>query len=133
MTNEELIQKAISVVSPKEIDRSSMGTVACALLSEKGNIFTGVCIDTPSSMGFCAEHTAISQMITQGEYNIKKIVSVKKDENGKVFVLMSCGRCREFMYQTNNSNLEAEIVLNKDESITLKEILPYHDYKQEIN
>jgi len=32
-------------------------------------------------MGFCAEHTAISSMITKKEYKIKKIVAVWKDKN----------------------------------------------------
>lgn len=33
-------------------------------------------------MGFCAEHSAISQMITNSGYKIKKIVAVCKDDDG---------------------------------------------------
>ncbi len=90
-----------------------MGGVACALITDQNTIFKGVCIDTISGMGLCAEHAAISQMITQGEYSVRKIVAVKKDSKGSVFILPPCGRCREFMYQTNKSNLETDVVLGK--------------------
>jgi cytidine deaminase len=129
MTNEEIIKEATSVVNPKTIGNADMGGVGCALLTDKGKLFYGVCIDTSSGMGFCAEHTAISQMITQGEYKIKKIVAVKKEKNGDVYILPPCGRCREFMRQTNEENLnETDIVLDKDKSLKLKELLPYYDW-----
>ncbi len=129
MTNQDLINEAISVVHPKTIGNADMGGVGCALLTNNGNLYYGVCIDTSSGMGFCAEHTAISQMITKEEYVIKKIVAVKKDSNGDIFILPPCGRCREFMRQTNEKNLEeTEIILDIDKSVKLKEILPYYDW-----
>jgi cytidine deaminase len=73
MTNEELIFKAASVYNPKEVGGFSIGDVGCALLTDNNNLFFGVCIDTASSMGFCAEHNAIGSMITAGEYVIKKL------------------------------------------------------------
>ncbi|MBD3328637.1 cytidine deaminase [Candidatus Peregrinibacteria bacterium] len=132
MTNEELIKEAVQVVNPKTIGDSEMGGVGCALITDKNTIFKGVCIDTSSGMGFCAEHTAISQMITQGEYKIKKIVAVWKDEKGDVFVIPPCGRCREFMRQTNEKNLETEVVLDTNKAVKLKELLPYYDWWQKI-
>ena len=132
MTNEELIKEALKVVNPKKIGNSEMGQVGCALLTDKGNIFKGVCIDTSSGLGFCAEHTAISQMITHSEYEIKKIVAVYKDEKGDVFVLSPCGRCREFMLQTNKKNLDTDIILDKTKVVKLKELLPYYDWWQKV-
>ncbi len=133
MTNEELIKEAIQVINPKTIDNAEMWWVGCALITDQNTIFKGVCIDTISWMGTCAEHAAISQMITQWEYNIKKIVAVKKDNKGNIMIYSPCGRCREFIYQTNKANLETDIVLDKDKTIKLKELLPYHDYKKEIS
>lgn len=127
MTNEELIKLAASVVNSKKIGDFISGDVGCALISEKNNIYTGVCIDTMSSMGFCAEHNAIGSMITAGEYGIKKIVAVHKDENGNVFILHPCGRCREFMRQLNKENMDTEVILGKDKVVRLKELLPYQD------
>jgi len=132
MTNEELIKRASQIVSPKTIGNADMGGVAAILITEKGTLFKGVCIDTSSGMGFCAEHTAISQMITDGEYKIKKIVAVWKDEKGDTYVIPPCGRCREFMRQTNEANLATQVVLDIDKVVSLKELLPYHDWWQKI-
>ena len=98
-----------------------VASVASALLTDKGNVYVGVCIDTPSSMGFCAEHSAIAQMITNEESKIVKIVAVGSE--GKVYP--PCGRCREFIYQINNENLEAEVLIGDDRIVKLKELLPY--------
>lgn len=132
MTNEELIKRAVAVTAPKTIADATMGGVGCALLTDKGTVFMGVCIDTISGMGFCAEHNAISTMITVQEYIIKKIVAVLKDEKGNTFILPPCGRCREFMKQTNPDNLKAEVILAKDKSVLLEELLPYHDWLEKI-
>lgn len=72
-----------------------VGSVSAAVLSAKGNIYTGVCIDTACSLGMCAERNAIANMITNGESQIIKIVAVMPD--GKAG--MPCGACREFMMQ----------------------------------
>jgi len=57
---ESLIEKAKSVLSSRQISsNASAGSVAAALLSEHGNVYTGVCIDVPCGIGFCAEHAAV--------------------------------------------------------------------------
>lgn len=122
-----LITIASSLVHSAKLGSNTAGDVGCALLSKKGNIYTGVCIDTISGMGFCAEHAAIASMVTAGEYKIKKIVAVWKDKKKNVFVLHPCGRCREFMRQIDKSNMEAEVILGKDRIVKLKELLPYED------
>lgn len=116
----ELIEYARKVLNPRDLtDSSSAGSVAAALVTDKGNIFTGVCIDTPCSMGFCAEHAAIAAMITAGESRIEKIVAVSMDG-----VVAPCGRCREFMYQINYDNLNTHVRLRNGEA-TLRELLPH--------
>lgn len=132
MTNEKLIKLAASVIKTKKTgDDFISGDVGCALISEKGKTYTGVCIDTQSSMGFCAEHNAIGSMVTDGEYKIKKIVAVWKDENGDLYILHPCGRCREFIRQIDQSNMETDVILGKDKVVKLKELLPYQeDFKK---
>ena len=110
-----------------------MGTVACALITSNNLIFKGVCIDTSSGMGFCAEHTAISQMITQREYQIQKIVALKQDNNGLTSILPACGRCRELMYQINNSNIETQIIIGENKIVQLKDILTLYNISENIN
>jgi len=122
ITNKELIEKARAVVKPTQ-QRNGFTIADCgtALLTDKGNIFLGVSIDTPSSMGFCSEQSAIAAMITNQEYKIKKIVAVLEDGT----ILPPCGRCREFIYQIDKSNLDTEVIISRDKSVKLRELLPY--------
>lgn len=70
MFNELLIQ-ARSVLNPRQLSKYvEVGGVGAALLSENRTIYTGVCIDTACSMGFCAEHAAAATMITSGESRV---------------------------------------------------------------
>ncbi|WP_199315039.1 helix-turn-helix domain-containing protein [Streptomyces cadmiisoli] len=39
-------------------------------------LHSGVCIDTGSGTGFCAEHAAIAAMVAAREYRIAKVVAV---------------------------------------------------------
>ena len=98
------------------------GSVSAAVLSAKGNIYTGVCIDTACSLGMCAERNAIANMITNGESQIIKIVAVMPD--GKAG--MPCGACREFMMQLNKTAGEIEILCDYETKkvIHLKSLTP---------
>lgn len=121
-SDQELIDKAKSIVKPQKMKHGFMASdCGCALLTDKGNLYLGVSIDTCSSMGFCAEHSAIASMITNGEYKIKKIVAV--DENG--LVLSPCGRCREFMHQIHEDNLNADVFVKNDKIVKLSDLLPF--------
>ena len=122
ISDKELIEKAKSVVKPRKIKHGfTIGDVGCALVTDKGNVYLGVCIDTASGMGFCAEHSAIAAMVTHGEHRIKKIVAVV--ENGEP--IPPCGRCREFMHQIHEDNLEAQVIIKKNKSVELKDLLPF--------
>ena len=117
----ELLKIAESTLNPRDLsESSSAGSVAAALVTDKGNVYRGVCIDVPCSMGFCAEHAAIAAMITAGESRIEKIAAVCADTG----IVAPCGRCREFMYQVNKGNLNTEILLDCG-VVTLKELLPH--------
>jgi hypothetical protein len=59
LMTDELIEKAASLIKTKKIGSFTVGDVGCALITDRGNVYTGVCVDTSSGMGFCAEHTAI--------------------------------------------------------------------------
>lgn len=122
LSDEELILKAQSLVKPtKQRNGFSIADCGTALLTERGNIYLGVSIDTPSSMGFDSEQAAIAAMVTNQEYKIKKIVAVLKDGT----ILPPCGRCREFMYQIDRDNLNTDVIVQKGKSVKLKELLPY--------
>jgi cytidine deaminase len=130
MTNDALITRAAGVLHPHTTaDGRLFGDVAATLLTDQGNFYDGVCIDTGSGTGFCAEHAAIAAMVTAGEYRIATIVAVWRDErDGQLYVLPPCGRCREFMRQIDEANLETDVVLGNDTVRKLKDLLPFHEW-----
>jgi cytidine deaminase len=135
MTNEDLISGAARVLRPHSTaDGRLFGDVAAMLLTDQGNAYAGVCIDTGSGTGFCAEHSAIAAMVTAGEYRIAKIVAVWRDErDGKLYVLPPCGRCRQFIRQIDEANLETEVVLGEEKVLRLKELLPYYAWPEPLD
>jgi len=117
----KLIEKAKALVDAKDIRGGVVKEVGCVLVTEKGKIFSGVSLDLVCGIGFCAEHTAISQMITQtDETHIKTIVAT--DENG---VIPPCGRCRELMNILDARNKETEVIISDQKKIRLRELLPF--------
>lgn len=126
MKNEKLIEVAASVLNPRKVGDRLFGDVGSALVTKEGDIYKGVCIDT-SGLGFCAEQYAIAAMISAGEERFEKIVAVWKNEEGEIFVIAPCGHCREFMRQTNEEHMESEVILAKEKSLRLKELLPERD------
>ena len=122
ITNGQLIKLAQSVVKPRTIRNGfTAGEVGCALITDKGNVYVGTNIDASSGMGFCAEHSAIAAMITRGEGRIEKIVAVSK--HGEP--MSPCGRCREFIHQIHDDNLETNVILGNNTVVRLSKLLPY--------
>ena len=122
----ELIKKAEEVLNPRILSKHiRVGDVACALVTDKGNVYTGICIDAACSIGFCAEHAAISAMLTNGETRIDKIVSIS--EHGVIYP--PCGRCRELISQVDGNNIDTEVMIGENNIVTLKELLPF-DWKK---
>lgn len=125
---QELIEAARAiqgVFALSEPDRSA-GSVAAALRTESGSIYTGICIDVACGIGFCAEHAAIAEMLKHRETEIHTIVAVKDGE-----ILPPCGRCREFMVQVNPGNGETRVLLSDDRVTTIRELLPERPYPAE--
>ncbi len=120
----DLIDVARASINPHRVGDRLFGDVAAALETTTGVIHTGVCIDTGSGTGFCAEHAAIASMVTSGEYAIARIVAVWRDADDRVTVLPPCGRCREFIRQIDDSNLGATVVLGHGRTAPLRDLLP---------
>ncbi|REC43402.1 cytidine deaminase family protein [Chryseobacterium pennipullorum] len=104
------------------------GGVAAAIETTNGNVYTGISIDTACSMGFCAEHSAVAEMLKNGERYIKAVVAVGNDGNA----VPPCGRCRELMSQLSKENLNAVIEVKNGVFVTLKELMPY-DWKEDLD
>lgn len=82
--------------------------LVAALLTEAGNVYVGVCIDTACSLGMCAERSAIAAMVTAGESRIRRIVAVMPGGGAGT----PCGACRELMMQLDPAAREVEVLLD---------------------
>lgn len=119
----ELIDAARPLVKRLILGRPDFeaATVAAAIRSSTGKIYTGVCIHLSCGIGFCAEHAAAAEMIKAGETQIQMIVAVADD-----CILSPCGRCREFLMQIDSRNAESIVILDRDQSARLGDLLPHH-------
>jgi cytidine deaminase len=97
------------------------GSVGAALLTEAGDVFTGICIDARSSLGFCAEHAAIADMLKHRQTRVRAIVAVGDDG----VVLPPCGRCRELIRQTDPANWNTQVILPGKRIEPLSALLPH--------
>lgn len=115
---------ALSVQNPRRISEYvEAGGVAAAILSASGRIYTGVCVDSCSTLGICAERNAIFNMLTNGEQEIKRVIAIMPDGKSGA----PCGACRELMVQLMPEGYRSvEIMLdyNADRVATLGELTP---------
>jgi cytidine deaminase len=125
VSNDDLIGVAEKVLHPHLVGDRLFGDVAATLETDAGNLYSGVCVDTASGTGFCAEHAAIAAMVTAREHRIAKIVAVWRDDEGTLYVLPPCGRCREFIRQIDPANIDTDVVLGLDTTASLRELLPW--------
>jgi len=121
MTQLQLIKAAKQVMGEFRLQKHFMsaGSVGAALLTKSGNVYTGICIDLACGIGFCAEHSAIAEMLKNRETEIKMIVAVTKHG-----IIPPCGRCREMIAQVDKKNLNTLVILSEKKAVKLKVLLP---------
>ena len=104
-------------------DYITCGEVSAAILSGSGRIYTGVCIDTCSTLGICAERNAIFNMITNGEQEIEKVIAILPDGSSGA----PCGACRELMVQLmpeKYKGIQIMMDYKQERIMTLGELTP---------
>lgn len=124
-----LKERALTYAKYQEVNRFvAFGSVASAILTTQGNVYVGISIDTACSMGFCAEHSAIAEMLKHREVQIEKLIAVT--ENGEV--VPPCGRCRELVTQVSPENYNTQVMVSADTVVTMKDLLPF-DWKPTVD
>jgi cytidine deaminase len=121
MKKMQLIKEAKKVVGEFRLQKHFMsaGSVAAALVTKAGNVYTGICIDLACGIGFCAEHSAIAEMLKHRETEIKMIVAVTKHG-----IIPPCGRCREMIAQVDKKNRDTLVITTEKKAVRLKVLLP---------
>ena len=122
---QELYQAALAVQRERQVsDYILAGGVAAAIQSTTNRIYTGVCVDTASTLGICAERNAIFNMLTNGDDGIARVLAIMP--YGKTGA--PCGACREFMVQLMPKTYhKIEIMLDYENNkiVTLGELTPH--------
>ncbi len=119
----KLIAEASKVIGPFQFDTyptNYAGKVGAALITDRGNIYTGISVNLACNVGSCAEHAAVVDMLKMRETKIAMIVSVY--EGGKIIV--PCGRCREMIIQIDSQNKNTLVIVDTEKTIPLSELLP---------
>lgn len=104
-------------------DYVTAGEVAAAIESSSGKIYTGVCIDTASTLGVCAERNAVFNMVTNGEYKIKRVLAILPDGSTGA----PCGACRELMVQLmaeDYKEIEIMVDYKNNRVMKMKDLTP---------
>ena len=121
---QDMYEAAKAVHHEKEISEFvSAGGVSAAVLSKSCKIYTGVCIDTASTLGICAERNAIFNMITNGDYEIERVLCIPPMEGKGA----PCGACRELMVQLmpgKYKDIDIMIDYKTDRVMKLGELTP---------
>ena len=119
---DELVASARQLLGKFELGEGrSAGSVAAALRTEAGHIYTGISLNLDCGIGFCAEHSAVAEMLKQRETRIAEIVAVGADG-----IRPPCGRCRELLLQVSPANTHTRVAIAEGQAVALRELLPHH-------
>ena len=57
-------------------DHCDAGLVGAAVLAESGAVYTGCSVDLRCGIGFCAEHSAVAELLKHHEARVRAVVAV---------------------------------------------------------
>ncbi len=116
-----LYEKALAKAKPFALSATAdAGGVGAAILTDKGNVYTGTCIDIATNIGFCAERAAAAAMVSAGERIIKACIAVTAEGE----IIPPCGVCREFLNELADENARALVKIGNDHVVELATLLP---------
>ena len=124
--NERELYEAASRMRKTAYCPYSRFSVGAAVLAGSGKVYTGCNIENASyPAGICAERTAISKAVSEGETVIEMIaIAGGRAGSGDAFTA-PCGICRQVMREFGGPDLK--VVMQRDGEIvirTLAELLP---------
>lgn len=104
-------------------------TVVAVLETSRGVIYKAVNIDHFS--GFvCAETSALASAINSGDTHFKRIIAVRKEQDGKIVVANMCGKCRQIFYDYTPGISVGASDENGLHDVPIDQLLPYSFSRQ---
>ena len=123
----QAIKLALEIL-PKAYTPYSHHKVAAVLIGKSGKAYTGVNVENAAfSPTICAERTAFSKAVSEGERSFERIIVLGGLEGKEKNYLAPCGVCRQTMMEFCDPET-FEVILAKDigdyKTYLLKDILP---------
>ena len=120
--NKKIEFLAYNIKNLEMINKWSSKFFSYEILKERFERDKNKIIDICDKNNFIYDLNAISTMITNGEFEIEKVVCIGSEGN----FMMPCGACMEYMMQLSEESENIEILKNLEtkEIITLKELIP---------
>jgi len=118
---DELFKAALEVQKNAYVPYSDF-PLGAAVLTEKGEIYTGANIENASfGLTNCAERSAIFNAVSHGQKDIKALLLVSSTEKP----VTPCGACRQVIKEFAD-DIEVVMMTNKGKEITMtsSEMLP---------
>lgn len=124
--DQELVSNARTLVGERKVSGGIVGEVGAVLLTNAGLMFDGISLDLWCGIGFCAEHSAVANMVSHcSETQIQTIVAVGVDDTGTIRILWPCGRCRQMLELVDSRNLkQTYVIISEEKKVRLEVLLP---------
>ncbi|MEM9732425.1 MAG: cytidine deaminase [Pseudomonadota bacterium] len=123
MANLEALFQAARLAMARTYSPYSKFPVGAAIISESGAVYTGCNIENASfPEGWCAETSAISQMIGAGDKRIAHILVTAE----KMDLCSPCGGCRQRIAEFADGNTKIHLCDENGvaKTLTMAELLP---------
>jgi len=120
----ELVEKTRELIRRRH---SEISGVSAGLRTSRGREYYGLCIDAATStVGMCAEFTAIGSMLTNGGRRIKTIVAISYKGKGRCRILPPCGKCRDLAREFGDPYVILQVGKEFGESrkVRLSDLMP---------
>lgn len=105
--------------------------VGASILAENGKIYSGTNVENISyPCGTCAEESAISAMIKDGQRKIKEIAIVADSQN----LITPCGACLQRIFEFSDQNTVVHLADLKgiQKSYLISELLPHSFHEESL-
>ncbi|MBO5265517.1 MAG: hypothetical protein J6A93_06120 [Ruminococcus sp.] len=96
----------------------------CVIFTEKERVYSGMSetkTEDDTITNTCAEYNAISAMMAANETRIKCIITVGFNDDK---ITLPCDKCKEYMLEIDEGNINSSVAISKSESVKLESILP---------
>ena len=127
---EALLLDAAQTVRQNSYSPYSGFKVGAAVLTSKGNIYTGTNIEN-AAFGdtVCAERSAIFAAVSAGERNLRALALITQKVSGVAFG-SPCGSCRQVMseFMTPDTPLLVAVLDGKKRTVWRKELKDFMPY-----